>query len=174
MITVFNSRKKKSVPNFHPGIVIFKWHYEVLSENQASPTETILGVYFLLITKNIKYNSHSHFFWQHYTMNNYSKWAPLKSSFHFTKWNKVILFNFGNVFAQANDKCHLNPWHINCNNFLDTNFRVQLPSLHASFHGMPAQRVTRGKCLLNEKGYIISKDCVLWNGFLLPGIRRSE
>lgn len=114
------------------------------------------------------------FFWQRCTMNNDSKWVPLKSSFHFTKWNKVILFNFGNVFAQPNDKCHLNSWHINCNNFLDTNFRVQLPSLHASFHGVPAQRVTRGKCLLNEKGHIILKDCVLRNGFLSPGIQRSE
>ena len=41
------------MPNFHLGIGILKWHYEVLSENQASPTEIILGVYFLLITKNI-------------------------------------------------------------------------------------------------------------------------
>ena len=63
MTIVFNSKKKKKfVPNFHLGIGIFKWLYEVLSENQASPTEIILGVYFLLITKNIKYNSLSHFF----------------------------------------------------------------------------------------------------------------
>ena len=49
----FQLIKKKIVPNFHLGIGILKWHYEVLSENQASPTEIILGVYFLLITKNI-------------------------------------------------------------------------------------------------------------------------
>lgn len=142
MITVFLPEKKKCVPNHHPGTGIFKWYHEVLSENQAS----LKWLYFRSVfSSDNKEECKMHFlFWQHCPKNNYSKWVPLKCTSHFTKWNKVILFNFRNVFAQPNDKCHLDPWCINCNNFLDTNFRVGLPNLHASFHDLPAWRVTRG------------------------------
>lgn len=168
---LFSTYKKKNCAKFSPRNRNFKM---ALWGSQWEPSKSYWDYFRSVFSSdNKKYNFFS-FFWQHCTMNNYSKWVPLKCSFHFTKWNKVILFNFGNVCAQPNEKCHLKPWHINCNNFLDTNFRVQLPSLHASFHGVPAPRVTRGKCLLNEKGYIILKDCVLRNGFLLPSIRRSE
>lgn len=51
-------KRKKSVLNHHLGIGILKGYCEVLSEYQASLTETILGVHFLLmIRKNIKYIS---------------------------------------------------------------------------------------------------------------------
>lgn len=39
------------------------------------------------------------------------------STCHLTQWDKVTLFNFRNVFAQTNDKCHVDLWCINCNNF---------------------------------------------------------
>lgn len=56
--TIFTSKEKKSVLNHHLGIGILKGYCEVLSEYQASLTETILGVHFLLmIRKNIKYIS---------------------------------------------------------------------------------------------------------------------
>lgn len=140
------------------------------SQNQARLTDSILGLY-----SDNKEEYKIHFlFWQHCPKNNYSKWVPLKSTSHFTKWNKVILFNFRNVSAQPNDKCHLDPWCIKSNNFLDTNFRVGLPSLHASFHGFPAQTVSyQGKWLLNEKGYVILKGCALGNGLPLPSIQGS-
>lgn len=131
--------------------------FQMVLWETISLTENILRMYFLLIIKkNIKHIC----FWQHCL----KKMGSIKEyrASHFTKWNKVILFNFRNGSPQTNGKCHLDLFCINRNNFSDKHQGWNAKSVcFLSCFASTELPGWGGNVLLNGQSSILLKDYAL-------------